>query len=210
MTFDRVAGIYDALADRIFGSEWRRVQEAPVAALNGCGRVLIVGGGTGRLLTHLLNCEVVYVELSLKMMTRAMRRQREVETIFLNEDFVKWETAERFDAVLTPFFLDVLNPGEIPAVLQKITGLLRPGGSLHVMDFQPSSLWNNFLVSVMYRFFGILAGVKRSRLPAIHELVTEAGFECASYRPYLKGWIFYRSYSLKASCSRDKEFVVGF
>ena len=77
-SFDRVAPIYDTLARIVFGrsiilAQLFYLKEIPVNA-----RVLILGGGTGKVAHALLQlnntCQIVYVEASVAMLEKTRSR----------------------------------------------------------------------------------------------------------------------------------------
>ena len=76
--FDRIAPYYDALKRLVFGNAIHRSQAHFLQRLpQGC-RLLIIGGGSGEVLSLLQNvnplCRIWYVEASSKMLSLASSR----------------------------------------------------------------------------------------------------------------------------------------
>ena len=53
-------------------------------------------------------------------------------------DFLKINILKKFDAVVCPFFLDLLNPTEMKLVSEKFQYLLNPNGQILILDFKKS------------------------------------------------------------------------
>lgn len=194
MKFDRVAPYYDSLASWVFGIEWRAVQLAPVSALDQCKSVLIVGGGTGQVLAELRVEKITYVEFSSKMMAKAQSRKRLSTVEFIRDDFFTWDTDEKFDAVLMPFFLDLFPATEVRSLLGKVKKLLKSDGRLHVIDFKDAGGFQNALTKVMYLFFRHMAEVPGSKLLDHQALLEEENYQVLDSKEFLKGWVYYGVY----------------
>ena len=75
--FDSVAGYYDKLSILVFGTAMRRAQTAHLHDIPLGRNVLILGGGTGWLLSELSavnpTCKVWYIDASSKMISLSKR-----------------------------------------------------------------------------------------------------------------------------------------
>ncbi len=195
MSFDRVAWIYDQVAGLVFGSQWDQVQQAPVGNLAGKSRVLIVGGGTGLLLDALQGVEkIVFLELSEKMMATSRNRGSHLRVDYVHADFFQWETSEKFDAIVMPFFLDCFGTEKLERAILKTRALLVEQGELHVIDFQPASWWKNSLIRVMYLFFRLFSSLEGKVLLKIDGVIQNAEFRQKSETFFCDKWIFYSVY----------------
>lgn len=195
MNVDGIAPLYDRLARIVFGSVWGHIQMAPIAHLQGAKSLLIVGGGSGAVLESL--CElnrVVFLELSGKMIDLAKRRRTRQQVDFVQADFLRWSSNERFDAILMPFFLDCFEEGELTQVIERVRGLLHTDGHLHVVDFRKSSWWRNVMVRMMYIFFWLTSGLRTNQLRDFDQYLYEAGFSKTSESTFIGGWVFYSRY----------------
>ncbi|MDB5235591.1 MAG: hypothetical protein JWR44_2584, partial [Hymenobacter sp.] len=129
--FDRVAWCYDALTGLVFGPALQRSQLAALAGLpTGAPHLLILGGGTGWVLTEVLRqrpqATVLYLEASPNMLARARARlARERPEATAQVDFrhgtqAALGPAERFDAIVTFFVLDCIALPELPGALARL------------------------------------------------------------------------------------------
>lgn len=179
--FGRVAGFYDLLAGLAFGGALRRAQRAALAA--GLPppsptplRVLVLGGGAGWVLTELWRqqptAQVLYLEVSAGMLARTRARLRRQPAppgaaVELREGS---ETAlrpgEQFDVLITFFVLDCFTAAALPAALARLQAARRPGARWLVADFRPAQRgWRLWLTQAMYRFFGLLVGLRVQHMP---------------------------------------------
>src|SRR5689334_9161862 len=75
--FDRVAWVYDAMAGVVFGKSIFASQSHFLDRIPDDANVLILGGGTGKILKRLFSikprCHVWYIEASSQMISRARR-----------------------------------------------------------------------------------------------------------------------------------------
>jgi ubiquinone/menaquinone biosynthesis C-methylase UbiE len=101
-SFDRIAPVYDRLADIVFGTAILDAQRTHLHALNDAREILILGGGTGRLLRDLLGqnakSRVTYVEASQRMIELALKGRAG-----WNLTKVKGRVATRWAAVVHRF-----------------------------------------------------------------------------------------------------------
>lgn len=196
-TFDRLAQVYDVLAGFVFGKVWERIQRAPVAFLKGKREVLIVGGGTGKLLPHLEEGQqVTFVELSPGMILKAKQRATKAAVTFVHADYLMWETSSVYDVILFPFFLDVFREANLRKVITKAQKQLSVSGELHVIDFQKGSWFQRSLIQIMYGFFRLTANLEADRLLDFHSELLQSGFSVQHEKTFVRDWIFYRVYGL--------------
>jgi SAM-dependent methyltransferase len=126
--YDRIADRYAAWAAGIDSplDEWvrdlvgRLPPRAEVLEL-GCG------GGTGATPSLAAATRLTGVDISAEQVRRARER-------FPNADFIRADVLEvevppaSFDAVVAVFVLNHIPPGELPALIGRVAGWLRPGG----------------------------------------------------------------------------------
>lgn len=186
MNFNGVARIYEPLARLVFGTEHRRAEAFFLPEVPEQSRVLLVGGGAGHLLEMLLQHRrpeaVAFLEPSLAMRRRAANRVARVpgaqRVVFLQKSGELAGHA-RYDVLMTPFVLDLfpdaqLNTEFLPPLLAALT----PEARWLFTDFvQPRTRAQALLVSTMYVFFGLVAGIPARRLPDY-----AAAFAAASFR----------------------------
>lgn len=198
MNFDKTVWFYDTLARIVFGSAWRKVQLAPIAELNQAQNVLIVGGGTGQILSHLdRNVKTTYLELSQKMIKKAKLRKTSAKSEFVQADFLQWQTESKYDCILMPFFLDCFAVNDLIAVIDKTKYLLHKDGKLIVTDFQDAGLFRNQMVKLMYWFFNFVSGVKGKTLLDFQTVILTRGYQLNNTELFLNGWVFHSGFCAK-------------
>jgi tRNA (cmo5U34)-methyltransferase len=178
--FDRVSAFYDPLSRLVFGGALEQAQLALLPFVPDKARVLLIGGGSGKLLEQLLGTgkklQILYLEASPNMLRKAQQRaQAKIKSINSAEvDFrLGTEDAllpqEQFDVVLTPFLLDLFPAPRLRHLMQRLHAALVPGGWWLFADFwpvvSPPPLRQRLLLRGMYVFFGLLSKVKARRLP---------------------------------------------
>ena len=197
--FDRVAWCYDALAGLVFGTALKRAQRAALAGLpGGAPRVLILGGGTGWVLTEVLRrrpgARVLYLEASPKMLARARARLcRECPHAAPQVEFRHGTQAtlgptEAFDALVTFFVLDCIALPELPAALARLRASQRPGAPWLLADFRPArGGWRRLLLVLMYGFFRLTTGLRARALADLREALAGLGLRPARAETFFGG-----------------------
>ncbi|UOQ96352.1 class I SAM-dependent methyltransferase [Hymenobacter sp. 5317J-9] len=190
--FDRVAWCYDVLAGAVFGPAQRRAQLVALAGLPATAgpHVLILGGGTGWVLTEVLRrrpqATVLYLEASPNMLARARRRLAShcpaaaPQVEFRHGTQAALLPPESFDAVITFFVLDCIAAPELDAALNQLRQAQRPGAPWLVADFRPARRgWRHWLLVAMYAFFRLTTGLRARQLPDVRAELTQRGLRPA-------------------------------
>ena len=197
--FDRVAWCYDALAGLVFGTALKRAQRAALAGLpGGAPRVLILGGGTGWVLTEVLRrrpgAQVLYLEASPKMLARARARLRREcpraapQVEFRHGTQAALGPAETFDALVTFFVLDCIALPELPAALARLRASQRPGAPWLLADFRPARRgWRRLLLVLMYGFFRLTTGLRARALADLRGALAGPGLRPARAETFFGG-----------------------
>ena len=193
--FDRIAGVYDGLAQCVFGADWKEVQFAPSKNLLNKKSILIVGGGTGQLLEGLgSENEVVFVELSQKMIQKAKLRKSPASIDFIHENYFEWHSNQNFDAIIFPFFLDSFSKTSLDKIIEKSRAELKPNGELHVLDFERSGSFHNLLVRLMFLFFRITTRLESRKLLDFRSIILAHDFALVNEQSFYDGWVRYGVY----------------
>lgn len=185
---------YDFLAHLVFGKTWNELQSRAASDLNLHKNVLIIGGGTGKILEELNHPTVTYLELSPSMIQKARTRKTTSRVGWINDNFLTWTTDQKYDAIYCPFFLDVFTLIELKIVIQKISKFMEDGGSFYVLDFQRGNWFQQQLTRLMIFFFKVFAGLKSGTLNDISHHIRAQGWEVTQESLYFDQWIFYRSF----------------
>lgn len=141
--------------------------------------MLLLGEGHGRFLRELVTApgerEVLVVDGSAGMLQQARRIAEGASSVrsrveFRHADVLAFDCAERFDAVITHFFLDCFTRAQLGLLIPKIGSWVKPGGCWQIADFQVPRqklfAWRaRFVLALAYRFFRVFTS-----LPA-HALV---------------------------------------
>jgi ubiquinone/menaquinone biosynthesis C-methylase UbiE len=149
--------LYDPFV-KLFGGDRARKALLDQAAIQPGHRVLDIGCGTGALVTLIKrlysDVDVVGLDPDPKALARARRKaERAAVTIQLDQGFsdeLPYPDAS-FDRVFSSFMLHHLQAGEKEKALREVRRVLKPGGSLHLLDFGgPESGQNGFLARLFH------------------------------------------------------------
>lgn len=200
-SFDRLARAYHTLERMFFGGLLQRTRTAHLAHLHAARRVLLLGEGDGRFLERLLlsnpTCEVFVVDQSSQMLERARCRIGSVERVtFCCGDAVRqvFPPDVRYDAIVTPFFLDCFEGDELTRLLGQLTRQAEPNACWVVADFSLGEgrcrqCWQRLGLWLLYRAFGALTDIRARRwcdpLPSLVAL----GWQLRAERRFAAGWL---------------------
>jgi tRNA (cmo5U34)-methyltransferase len=181
--FDRIAGLYDVLASAIFGRSMRKAQFHHLKNLPREGKVLILGGGTGWHALELLRnsaVTIVYIDASRAMLSMA---EKKLSDFRARVKFIHGTASsvppEKFDAVITNFYLDLFDQSTLEKVVALVRGAMHRDSGWVITDFVRGRWWHNFLLKVMYFFFRVTCNIQAPQLPAWENTVEAAGFRSA-------------------------------
>ena len=192
--FNLIAPYYDRIARLVFGDGILESQKRLIDELEEAGELLILGGGTGQVLSAVpLGCSITYIEKSEKMLQIALRKAPALSIEFINRDFLEWETDKTYDFLFCPFFLDCFNHSNLSYVLSKCKKLLKTDGRLLVADFDYSNT-NRLLNVLMHFFFKVFASLESNKLKNIDAEIQKKGFLLQKEDFFVRGMIFSRIY----------------
>jgi tRNA (cmo5U34)-methyltransferase len=200
--FDLVARIYPALERLVFGAHLERARGAFFEVVAQADRVLLIGEGNGRFLEALMASktagQVKVVEKSPQMVRLAKKRvvnPSKVALEFLEADFRQCQFTERFDCVVTHFFLDLFNPPSQLAIVERMAEFVADGGTWINVDFVPArTLKGYILMRLQYAFFRLASRIEAKRCFDESEPATRAGWIIAKTFSYLGGLVVARCY----------------
>jgi len=194
---DWLLPFYDPFV-KLMGGESAHRQLIDQAQLQPGQRILEIGCGTGNLTVLVKTLypavEVVGLDPDPKALDRARRKaERQRVSVQLDRGFADelHYTAESYNRVLSAFMFHHLNQDEKKQTLHEVRRVLRPGGSLHVLDFGGAhERSDGFLAHLLHRS----EHVRDNSGETILALMREAGFadptEVAHQRTIF-GRIFY-------------------
>ena len=197
--FDRVAWCYDALTSLVFGPALRRAQLVALAGLpQGAPHVLMLGGGTGWVLTEVLRrrprATVLYLEASPNMLARARARlarecpQATAQVAFRHGTQAALGPTDKFDALITFFVLDCIALPDLAGALAQLRAAQRPAAPWLLADFRPARRgWHRVLLALMYAFFRLSTGLRARVLPDLAAALAGLGLRPSQQARFYAG-----------------------
>ncbi|MBK6266759.1 class I SAM-dependent methyltransferase [Marivirga sp. S37H4] len=139
--------------------------------------ILIVGGGSGKLLSFLKESHTVsYVELSEKMMELAKKRDFRATVNFIHSDIKYFSCQSSFDVIITPFVLDCFVEEELFHVFEKMNDLLKKNGLWIHADFYPQNFRQKLFIRLMYWCFKLSTGIKAKKIADLKGIFSSEKF----------------------------------
>lgn len=194
---DRLLPLYDPI-QKLLGLESYHRQLADQADIRPGHRVLEVGCGTGNLAILIKRlhpgAEVVGLDPDPKALARARRKAgREALSMLLDRGFAEdlpYPDAS-FNRVFSAFMFHHLGPDGKEQMLRETLRVLRPGGSLHLLDFGGARVPSDGFIARLSHRSERLRDNFGDRIPA---LMRRAGFEApteVAHRVTIVGRITY-------------------
>lgn len=203
--FNRIAPYYDWIVKVVFGKSMIEAQTHYLRTIEEGASVLILGGGTGWLLKRIAEnnplCTVLYVDASERMIEISKKNVNDVKGItFLCGTEQEIPKGERFDVVITNFYLDLFTEHRLKDVLAHIQFSLAPKGLWIVTDFvDEGKWWQKFLLRIMYLFFRKVANIEGHCIQSLGPLMNTLGLTEKECRSFYKGFIKTSIYQRGAS-----------
>lgn len=192
--FNFIAPFYDTISKLVFGNSLIESQTFFLSEIKEIDTVLILGGGTGKLLDALPRCKQIhFLDLSERMIVRAKKRESNSPVNFIHADFLDHDFVSTYDVIICPFFLDCFDENDLRKVLGKAKFILNQQGRLIVTDFQRINN-NRFLLKLMHVFFRICASLQSKNLKDIHQEAKLVGFKLVTEKFFQRNRIFSRLY----------------
>lgn len=191
--FDKVAGVYDPLARLVFGSKLDDAQQFFLNGLEKKANVLILGGGTGRILEWLpkqKELDVTFVELSHSMLEKAKKRDSNAKsTSFIHKNGLA--TSGQFNYVITNFFFDCFSQEQLDEMIKHVVSMLDVEGKLFVTDFKDNDrLKDQWINRLMHWFFKLITNLESKALKDISNTIEAHGLVRTAYKSFDRGQIF--------------------
>ncbi len=186
--YNRIAWCYDALARVVFGPLLERAKQALLEEVREGSKVLVVGGGTGKILACLgakgKALSVDFVELSANMLARARRQKTTNLAVRFHQGDIRGANGAGYDVIITNFFFSQFRSAEVAELLLALKPKLVAGGVLLFSDFTAPACFSDRLTGkLMYLFFRLATGIKASSFPDYDSLFAGAGFAKLLSRP---------------------------
>lgn len=182
--YQRIARLYDLLDFPFESRRYRWVRPLLFAGLT--GRILDAGVGTGRNIPfYPPGVNVTGIDFSPAMLAHAGKRARQhgVEVELRQMDVTRMEFPDGwFDAAVASFLLSVLPEDAQRPAVQQLRRVVRPGGTIRLLELVPPRSPARRLSGIVGRRFAAWAyGASFGR--AIEETIGQAGLELAEAAP---------------------------
>jgi SAM-dependent methyltransferase len=204
VSFDAVAPWYRTLETIAFCNVLQRARIACLDEIGSPRRALIVGEGNGRFLGALLLRQplitVDCVDNSERMLDLARRQvlrtsPDEINRVtFFREDFESWRPNDRYDLVVTHFFLDCFQTRALGHIVAKLSQAAAPKSVWLLADFTipkngVARAYARIWLSVMYAFFRGAAGIAGRELVDPSPFLRVEGFSLARQHLFRHGML---------------------
>lgn len=217
--FNRVAPIYDFFKTLLFLGSIQRCQYYHLPHLKGCKNILVIGGGTGRIVGAIQQyCAfdtMVYVDSSEQMIKKAREFIRKKYPGI--ENLIEFQTSDvndlllhkQFDAIIMPFVADCFSSNPLINLGKKLSKVLSPGGILLLSDFYESKssglakALSRIITVPLYFVLDILCGLGINRLPDFDELTNTMNLGKTGEHLFFFGLLKSMVYQRKIEQERD-------
>jgi SAM-dependent methyltransferase len=203
VNFDAIARPYRWLEYLTLGRTLERCRLHYLPNLLRQKRALLLGDGDGRFLAQLLaqnrHLHADAVDTSAAMLKLLIRRCEAVDRNIASRLQIHHTNAlifspppkEKYDLVVTHFFLDCLTQPELESLIHRISPTLAPSAIWLVSDFRvpsrPMRLPAKLVIRTLYLAFRILTGLRTTHLPDHATPLARAGLIRIAYHHRLAG-----------------------
>ena len=198
--FNWIAPYYDTLTCLVFGNTIWKAQTGYLNYVPPHATVLVLGGGSGKWLRDLLQrnetCQICFVEASSKMVELAKKNLKSDRVRFVHGTEHDLQE-ERFDVVITQFFVDMYNDYQLSQLLLQIKSTLNNGAIYLVSDFENSKFWHKAFSRIMYLFFNLSNSIDVRSLPNWNSVFIHSSLRCIDSTSYYGNFIKSRVYILE-------------
>jgi len=181
--YNNSAWFYDRLSALVYGKALIKAQVYLLEFIEPGNKILLVGGGTGRILeeiakTYPSGLEITYVEIAPKMVELSKERNcGRNAVIFITDAVENVNLSDDFDVVFTPFLFDNFKEENFQKLFAHIHQSLKSGGLWLNTDFQlTGKWWQHILLRSMFIFFRLICKIEGNRLPDIKKCFADHGY----------------------------------
>jgi ubiquinone/menaquinone biosynthesis C-methylase UbiE len=194
--YNNSAWFYDKLSAAIYGRALINAQVYLLHFIPANATILIVGGGTGRILEeitriHPSGLEITYVEVAVDMMRLSKKRNiGGNQVVFINDAIENVPLCAEFDIIITAFLFDNFNEQTLDKIFVHLHGLLKTNGLWLNADFQlTGKWWQKLLLKSMFLFFKIVCRIEASRLPDIDGQFEQHGYKVVAEKMFFGDFV---------------------
>ena len=213
--FNRLARLYRWMEWFSFGPALWRARCTFLPQTLDRSSALVIGDGDGRFTAAMLarnaRIQVQAIDASPAMLHQLVRRaghHAHRVTGTLADARLPLELKQRFDLVVTHFFLDCLTTEEVELLASRIRRQLEPDAAWVISEFAiPQNLYGRLiaqpLVRALYFAFKLLTGLQVRCLPRYREALLKAGFVLVRERKRLFGLLVSEMWQPRAQSRRS-------
>ena len=198
MNFDRLAPHFHWMERICGGGLLQRARICWLEELKNCRQILSAGEGHGRFAkactARIPEAELTCIEASGPMIAAAKKHLGHTDSNvrWHHSELLRWPTSDKFDAIVTCFFLDCFPPEELAAIVEKLADCAKPDAVWIVVDFalpaQGPARWRaKFVHVLMYAFFRRVAGLPARQLTVPDTMLRAQYFQLVGRREYNRG-----------------------
>ncbi len=191
-SYDKLAPFYDRLKKFVFGITIIEAEQVYLQHIVN-KKILIIGGGSGEILEVIDHSNYVwFIDSSAKMIEIAQSRVISERITFIQDEFpLGYDMNQKYDIIISNFFLDLFDNRELYKVIKSIKGMIDEHGQLIVTDFRRTHhLWNNFVLWIMHLFFNVVTGLKNKSIKPLDQILVDQGFTRIDIRYFRNEMIF--------------------
>ncbi|MGD1889488.1 MAG: class I SAM-dependent methyltransferase [Cyclobacteriaceae bacterium] len=207
-SYDRIASVYDLLSYFAFFGRIQQAQRYYLSQIPDGSNVLFLGGGTGWLLPDLFlsshSRHITYIEASANMLLKAqntvLRFQRQhpntpipsITFIYGTEQQIPFSS--KYDVAITNFLLDMYSGSDLLTLVNRISKHLTDEAiwlfsDFHLSEHPRQRIWQKPLLSLMYYFFHLTAGIAIQPLPDFADVFGRFGWRSTHGSTFYQGFI---------------------
>jgi len=180
--YNNIAWIYDFLTKLVFGSKQDKANKVFLGEIPLEARVLVVGGGTGKIIEYLnnlgRNLEVDYVESSSKMLVLSKKRTNQSLKLNFHQLSILNYTGKDYDVIITNFFFDQFPQQLGQEIANHLSPKLKRNGFIIFSDFiEVKNLWDSFISKAAIVFLRLTANLQINCLPDYGEQFRNANLK---------------------------------
>lgn len=203
--FDRIAQLYSLAEFVLYGDGLQLSRIHFLDKFINAKKVIFLGEGDGRSLAYFLeknrNSTIDYVDTSVAMLKIAKMNCRNSPRVnFYHENLLNYlaeQPSSEVDLVVCPFILDTFNDAQISMIESEIHRILQPKGSWLITDYQTKNIYHSIHISLLYKFFSWVSGLRVQSLPDWNRLNLAKNFLVSAHKEFIGGLIFSKTFVKK-------------
>lgn len=211
--FNVLCPAYDFISTLFFGKSLINSQTYFITELTKVKSVLILGGGTGKLLLELMKQDIAesyyYLDISESMIQKSKRKvlrkfpEKARQVIFECGSYQNINSYDSFDLIITPYVLDCFPEKEIREVMFLLNTKLKSNGQWLFVDFNISknsavaTFISSITIKLLYYFFNIFCKLRVKNLPNFSSYFSELNLDTVYENYFLNGMLVGRVYQKK-------------